>query len=414
VPLIGYITLGMVVVFAAASFLFAAAETALFALGRWQRRQLAERHPARGRRVEALLADPERLLASIAFGSTMSHTLMAGAAFGMVFADIWPLIPTVASLLVLMLVVGEVIPKTLAVRMPERWALRVAGSMTLFTRASAPLQRGIHRLCEAAVAAIARRQPARRQLTDADYAELIEMAHQHGALRGSEREILLQIIQLDQRTVREVMQPRARMAAIPDDLSVEEMLAAARRFGRSRLPVYDETPDTIVGVLNTRQLLLDPGCDLAEVIEFPSFVPETMNLLQLLRSLQRQKRSMAIVLDEFGSVAGLVTLQDILADVVAPGGTRPRPGLVFDRLAPDRWRVSGNVRVEDFLRECPLPGGPPDDVDTMGGLALAAAEIVPAKGATLKYRGLTLRVADADERRVLSLVVEAPAGKGAR
>src|SRR5207249_4101903 len=115
---------------------------------------------------------------------------------------------------------------------------------------------------------------------------------------------------------KEVMKPRSQMAAIPDDLSIEEMLAAARKYRHRRLPIYDETPDTIVGILNTRALLLDPQIDLADAIEFPSFMPETMNLLQLLKSLQRQQRGLAIVLDEFGGTAGIVTMEDILEEMI--------------------------------------------------------------------------------------------------
>ena len=113
-----------------------------------------------------------------------------------------------------------------------------------------------------------------------------------------------------------VMKPRATMACISDDLSTEEMIEAARKHKHSRLPIYDENPDTIVGVLNTRSLLLDPNIDLAEAIEFASFVPASMNLLQLFQALQRQKRGLAIVLDEFGGTAGIVTMHDILEEVI--------------------------------------------------------------------------------------------------
>src|ERR1051326_5109364 len=122
------------------------------------------------------------------------------------------------------------------------------------------------------------------------------------------------------------MKPRFQMACIPDDLSLEDMIARAREHKHRRLPIYDETPDTIVGVLNTQALLLKPERDLAEVIEFPSFVPETMNLLQLLKSLQRQQRGLAIVLDEFGGTAGLITSEDILAEVVGPIRMEAEPG----------------------------------------------------------------------------------------
>src|SRR5439155_26362813 len=129
-----------------------------------------------------------------------------------------------------------------------------------------------------------------------------------GHARAVGKEIILQIISLDRRTARDVMRPRSQMACIADDLSVEEMIAAAKRYKHRRLPMYDETPDTIVGILNTRALVLDPQMDLADCIELPSFVPESMNLLRLLKSLQRQQRSLAVVLYEFGGTAGIVAM----------------------------------------------------------------------------------------------------------
>src|ERR1700693_3022273 len=164
------------------------------------------------------------------------------------------------------------------------------------------------------------------------------------------------------------MKPRSQMAAIPDDLSIEEMIDAARRYKHRRLPMYDETPDTIVGILNTRALLLDPQIDLADAIEFPSFVPETMNLLQLLKSLQRQHRGLAIVLDEFGGTAGIVTMQDILEQMGGEIRGEGEPeGFVMEKLGPGRWRVNGTMRLEDFRREYPALGEVAE-VDTMGGL----------------------------------------------
>src|SRR5213080_4929107 len=144
------------------------------------------------------------------------------------------------------------------------------------------------------------------------------------------------------------------MACIPDNLSVEEMIAAARKYKHRRLPMYDETPDTIVGVLNTRALLLDPRIDLADAIEFPSFVPVSMNLLQLLKSLQRQQRGLAVVLDEFGGTAGIVTMEDILEEMI--GKIRDEiesEGFVMEKLGPDRWRLNATMRLEDFRREHP-------------------------------------------------------------
>src|SRR5262249_49366657 len=156
-----------------------------------------------------------------------------------------------------------------------------------------------------------------------------------------------------------VMKPRSQMAAISDDLTLEEMIAAARKYKHRRLPIYDETPDTIVGILNTRALLLDPQLDVADAIELPSFVPEAMNLLQLLKSLHRQKRGLAIVMDEYGGTAGIVTMEDILEEMIGTIRTETEPdGFVIEKLGPGRWRVSGALRVDDFRREYPSLGEP--------------------------------------------------------
>jgi putative hemolysin len=170
--------------------------------------------------------------------------------------------------------------------------------------------------------------------------------------------------------------------------------------------MYDETPDTIIGILNTRALLLDPRIDLADAIEFPSFVPESTNLLQLLKSLQRQQRGLAIVLDEFGGTAGLVTLEDILEEMVGEiRGESEAQGFVMEKLGPGRWRANATMRLEDFRREYPELGTV-EEVDTMGGLMLLQLETIATVGQSVVFRGLKLTATVADERRVREVVVE--------
>jgi len=187
---------------------------------------------------------------------------------------------------------------------------------------------------------------------------------------------------------------------------VEEMLAAARQFKHRRLPIYDEAPDTIVGILNARALLLNPQVDLADAIEFPSFVPDTMNLLQLFKSLQKQQRGLAVVLDEFGGTAGLVTMEDILGELVGKIRAEVKPeGFVMEKLAPGRWRVNGTMRLDDFRREFPALGNVPE-VETMGGLLAHLLGVVPETGQSAAFRGLQLTAHVADERRVRELLVQ--------
>src|ERR1043166_5092442 len=403
----GWLALCGVLLFAGASFFFALAETALFALGKWQARQLAERWPEKGGVILRLLEQPSELLATISLGNTIANSGIVALALWPVLIGKWPAFLAALDLLACILVVCAVLPRTLGVRAQERWALRVARPLHLLQGSTGWFQQLVQRFNGWLIRAVVPRS-ARPQntLSDEEYQELLEMAYQQGTLAKSEKEIIFQIINLDRKTARDVMKPLSRMAAISDDLSIEEMLAAARKHKHRRLPVYDESPDTIVGVLNTRALLLEPERDLAEVIEFPSFVPESMNLLQLLKSLQLRQRGLAIVLDEFGGTAGLITSEDILAEVVGPIRMEAEPGgFVIEKLGEGRWRVNGTMSIDDFRREYPQLGEVAE-ADTMGGLLVSLLEVVPATGQSALFRGLQLTAQVVTERRVRELLVE--------
>jgi CBS domain containing-hemolysin-like protein len=400
--------------FSAAAVFFALAETALFSLSKWQVRLLVAKNPQEGALLQRLLASPHDLLATLVLGNTVCHAAMVTIVLALVPHNHWMIFPVMLALFTLILLGGEVAPKTLAVRDPVRWALHVAPLMEWLMHISRPLRRIAQGINDLIVKVAARRaiKPL-AGLSDEEYQELVEMAYQQGTLGASEKEIILQIIALDRKTVRDVMKPRSQMASISDDSTVEEMIAAARQFRHRRLPMYDETPDTIVGVLNTQALLQNPQTDLMDVIEFPSFVPASMNLLQLMKSLQRQQRGLAIVLDEFGGTAGVVTMEDILEEIVGEirGELEPE-GFVMEKLGTNRWRVNGTMRLEDFRREYSALGEV-KGVDTLGGLVAHLAEVIPGQGEAFQFQGLRLQVTVADERRVRELIVEKlPPAKG--
>lgn len=397
----------VILTFAAASFFFSLAESAIFSLGQWQARRLAVRFPKRGAWLSILLKQPQEVLATLALGNTFANATIVATALWMILHHNWPTVGTVIAILCLILIGCEVIPKTLAVRRPDRWALRLAPPLWWIQKVSQPVRRVAHWLNVVLLkTAAVKSGVAATALTDEDYQELLELAFQQGTLALSEKETILEIISLDRRTVREVMRPRSQMACLSDDLSVEEMIAAARQFRHRRLPIYDETPDTIVGVLNTRTLLLNPQIDLEEAIEFPSFVPASMNLLKLLQSMQRQQRGLAVVLDEFGGTAGVVTVEDILEEVIGEiRSENEESGFIMEKLGEGCWRVSGTMRLDDFRREYPGLGQVPE-VETMGGLMLAKMEVVPSAGQSVTCFGLRLTALGVDERRVRELRVE--------
>jgi putative hemolysin len=409
-PVVGLLAL---VVFAAASFGFALAETALFSLGKWQIKQLEEHHPVQGALIARLLARPQDLLATLVLGNTVANAALVGIVLWVILEQgSAPLFAASALLLGFIVLGGEVTPKTLAVRTPETWALRVARPTFLLVEFTRPV-RAVAQWFDNWLLRVLVPKTIQPQTTisDEEYQELIELAFQQGALGASEKEIILQIINLDRHAAKDVMKPRSTMACISDDCSVQEMIEAARRHGFQRLPVYDETPDTIVGILNTRILLMNPGIDLDEAIEFPSFVPESMNLLQLFKSLQRQQRGLAIVLDEFGGTAGIVTMEDILEELVGKIRREPDEARLLERLGDGRWRVNGALLLDDFGREC-QELGEVSGVDTVSGLLVREKEVVPAVGESVQFRGLRFTVQAADERRVREVLIERTRRRG--
>jgi CBS domain containing-hemolysin-like protein len=396
---------------AACSFFFALAESALFALGKWRAQQLARDRPAEARRLSLLFDEPQNLLATLALGNTLANGMIIGL-------TVWIFRQTSLGgsylsqlcfglgVFGFVLIACEALPKTLGVRSPEFWSIQIAPSLSLSMALARPLRRVAQVIDESFLKFLLPKVPRQPSISDEEYQELLAIAQQQGALLRSEKEMILQILHLDQRNARDVMKSRSQISCIPDDLSKEEMIETARKIKHTRIPLFDETPDTIVGVLNARALLLNPGADIEEVIEFPSFVPETMNLLHLLRSLQRQQRGLAIVLDEFGGTAGLVTMEDILEEMLGTFQKRDEQTFLFEKLAPGKWRVNGTCPLDEFRREYPaLPQI--EEVDTMGGLLVRQLEYVPAEGESVVHAGLRLTAQKADDRRVMEVLAEA-------
>ena len=399
--------LALLLFFTGVGFFFAMAETALLTLGKWRLRQITTQYPARGAFIRKLLSASQDLLATITLGNTMAHGAIIASALVISLKFYQQHFLLVALTLVAgIFVFCEVVPKTLAMRHPEAWAPRVAFLMLWMVRITRPIRIVAQGINNQLMRLIPKTVKPLTPVTDDEYSELVELGWQSGALGNSEKEIILQIMQLDRRPVADLMRPRSLMASISHDLSIKEILTAIRKFEHRRLPMHEESSDNIVGILNTPKLLANPDIDMMEVIDFPSYVPEEMNLLALLKSFQHNQHGMAIVLDEFGSTVGLVTLEDIMSEVI---GRLRREGagkkFLMEQDESGKWRLSGNVWLEDFRREYPQLQRTPG-VDTIGGLVASKSDMIPPVGTEIYFSGLSLKVAQADGRRVLEVVAQ--------
>lgn len=399
----------LIIICSVISMFFALAETALFSVRKWQLRGLQEENEPAGQSLKELLSNANHLLSTLVLGTTFSNAAIILLGVWGATQRGWPLsLGTTFLLLLLLILCGcEILPKTFAVRRPVYWALKVAIPMRKCVRFLSVLNNFSHRLVSGLLKRIIPQSVRpNAMVSDEEVEELFELGYQQGSLGLTEKEFLLEIIDLEEKTARDVMKPRAHLACISDESSREQMLAAARKYRHRRLPVFDETPDTIVGILNTRFLLLNPTCELEEAIEFPSFVPESMNLLVLFQSLQKQRRGLAVVIDEYGNTAGVVTMEDILEEVVGEIRSEGEvQGFIVENLGPGRWRAHGTMRIDDFQRDHP-PLDEVEEVDTLGGLLVHLCGVVPKAGEFRMFRGLKLTALESDERRVRELMIE--------
>jgi CBS domain containing-hemolysin-like protein len=231
--------------------------------------------------VSRLLAQPEDLLSAIVLGNTLSNAFVVIVGFFAVMASGVPLWAALAALFAVLLLFCEVAPKALAVREPETWALRCALPLSVVVWFTGPLHRAGQRLI---LGVLARTTPAvikpLMENASDEVADLVQLAHQQGTLAEGEKEIILQILSLDRRTAADVMKPRAQMLMLPDDLDPAEFAVAARRSRHHRIPLYDESPDTVVAVLNTRIFLLNPESGLDEALEWCNYNTFTLTEME--------------------------------------------------------------------------------------------------------------------------------------
>jgi putative hemolysin len=379
------VALGGLVVLSA---FFSGTEIALFSLSKLQLRRLRQEHPAQGQIISELLDQPHRLLSTILFGNTVVNVGAAILGYA-ILQTVVPLHAEALAVPVMTLVIllgGEVTPKTVVIRSAEFFAVHLARPIQ-WTVASTSF---IRRTAEAVSAAIVRwierlaffsAQKARSAApTEDEYRTLLTVSERAGIVRKEERYMVNQILALERMQVKEIMTPRVDMQCVEDSLSPAEMAEALRRIKHRRVPIMHETPDTIEGILKVKDFLADPARELDEVIELPNFIPETMSVAKLLKSFRKQEHPVAMVVDEYGGTQGMVTLEDILEEIVGEIEDEfDKSEIMVQKLDDHRYLINGKARLELVNDQCGLALRAPD-VETIAGWVIAQLGALPKEG----------------------------------
>jgi putative hemolysin len=408
---------------------FAAAEIALISARKAMLRSRAEEGSAGAAAALRLTSDPTRLLATIQIGVTLlSLGASAVAAVSLGFAlEGWlkrfPVLAGVAAglsvLLVtlavsyLTLVLGELTPKRIGLRYAERVASSVSRPIAALSLAAAP----VVWLLSASSGAVARllgvQEGGRPGVTEEEIKLLVT---EQGTLLDEEKRMIHEIFELGDTVVREIMVPRVDVVMLADDASLGDALAVFKRTGYSRLPVYNEDPDRVTGILLLKDIVIGaaPGAmetqRAGELMRPPYFVPESKQILGLLTEMRATRNHMAVVVDEYGGTAGIATIEDIVEEVVGEIADE------FDRdrqyvrtLSPTEYVVDGRLPIEDAREMLGVDIEDSEDYDTIAGWVLAELGHIPSSGeSTMTEDGSRIRVATVRRRRIVMLTVTKP------
>jgi putative hemolysin len=409
---------------------FVAAEIALVSVRRSRIDQLVEEGSAGARRVRKLIDDPGRFLAVSQLGLTFigffasafaAVSLVTGLAsllegFGVAAgsAESAALIVVTIVLALFTIVFAELIPKAIALGAPERFALILSRPIDVLARVLGPVVGVLNGITRWVARSMGVEMNQDAAISAEELRLIVERGGEQGVLEAEEEQMINAVIELGDRRVHEVMVPRVAIASVPADATLEEAIDLVVEVGHSRIPVYHDTIDEIVGILYAKDLLpylkhdAGPRPALRKLLRPPVLVPESMTVDDLLHEFQRRKVHIAVVLDEYGGTAGLVTIEDLLEEIVGEIQDEydvEEPMVV--RLSDHEARVDGRADVDEILElfDLDLQLEDEDEYDTVGGLVYHRVGGVPAPGDSVDVDGLRLTVESTDGRRVGKVLV---------
>jgi putative hemolysin len=403
--------LGLLVLVAA---FFAASEAALISISKLRARTIAEQR-VNGGLVLALVDDKNRYLTSILVGNTIVLLASQSLATYVAIEMNLPLAALLSTVFmtVVMLVFGEIIPKMVATSDNERWAMRLAVPMRIAAYALTPIAQTMLFVTELLLRPFGIKHGKQIYVTEEDIRTIVNVGAEQRVIEEEERELIHSVMEFGDTIVREVMKPRPAMVAVSIDDSPRRVLDVVIAEGYSKLPVYQESKDDVVGIVHDRELLVALAngslahTALRSLMRPAVHVPETKKIAELLREMQRLKFSMAIVVDEYGGTAGLVTMEDLLEEIV--GEIRDEHDEDEQEpirlISQDEAVVDAGTNIEDVNARLQT-NIPTEDFETIGGYTVGLFGRLPAEGEEIEVDPHTrLRVDRTRGRRILAVRV---------
>jgi magnesium and cobalt exporter, CNNM family len=404
---------GIVVCLVFSAF-FSASETALTSLSLPRLEQILERHPIWGRGLLTWKRNPNGVLTTILLGNNLVNITASALAAEMASA-MFPSrgIPiAIGGMTFLLLFSGEITPKTIARSYSDVLAPTLMNLVLVFHVLFFPVTWVITWFIRGLFMLFGGRQRRGERVTEEDIEYIVSLGRRQGTLDKDKEHLLSSIFEFSDTTAREIMVPRTDIIAVPVDASYDKVVEISLESGFSRIPVFEETVDKIVGIFYTKNLITPPtrqeqGAFLASRMRPAVFVPESKKISEVLKLFQRERIHMAIVVDEFGGTGGLVTMEDIIEELL--GEIQDEFDTEEERLVKTgdgSYLADARVDVDELEDEFGLTFPEDRDYESLGGFLMEEAHEVPAVGWEHAYQGYRFRVLVADPQRVIKVQIQ--------
>lgn len=404
----------LVVILVALSAFFSGTETAFATVNKVRMKNLALEGNKKAEKVLKISDEYDKALSAILIGNNIVN--IGSASIGTAIFTVWfgingPWISTIVMTLIV-LTFGEILPKSLAKENAENFTLAVVNILDLIIKVFSPLIFFFVKL-KALIAGntgVDNQQPT---VTEQELKYIIEESENEGVLEQQESELVQSALDFDEIAVSEVLTPRVDVVAVDVYQDVESIKDLFFEEGYSRLPVYSGTIDTILGVIHSkdffRAYIQDKNIDLTSILQKTIYVPPKKRISELLKELQKLKSHMAVVTDQYGGTLGVITLEDIIEELV---------GDIWDesdeeeadvlKISDTHYQVSGDVNIEDFFDDIDFEYRESDFEDvafTFAGWALETFERIPEEGDSFEYKNLTMKISEVSDQRIMKMDV---------
>ncbi len=382
------------------SAFFSSSETAFISLQRFRVEHLVKTEVKGARRVAKMIERPERVLSTILLGNNFVNT--AAAALGTILAvSVWGqergiLIATVGVTIIL-LIFAETTPKTIAVHHAEKLSLAYARPLQVMSWVFAPFVLVLSWIASSFTKLVGGTPVSRSLISDEEIRTMISVGHKEGTVEEAEARLLHKVFDFGDRPVSEVMVPRLEVVAIEQGSKIADFLALYAESPMSRFPVYKENMDNVAGILSVKDVLMalaknaiDDQSVIDDLIRPTYFTPETKRINELFAEMQDKNYRMAVVVDEYGGTAGIVSLSRLVEEIVGPVGDElAEAEKEYEAINEYTFQVDGGMRIEEVNEKMNL-GLPEGGYETIAGFVLHLLGYIPRQGEQLRYKGLKL------------------------